>query len=359
MKTISEVRRETEIKELLEFLRKENDASRTAVRQDSDANRKLLTDSLKVIAYPATAALAILSFLGFRSVTEMKSTIQTEAKAQTSAEVTRMQEEIRKRLGEQFQTPNLKAIVSEAARNATATTAQPLIKAEVNTQVGRSIEAQKGVIKQSVTDQTQQAVKQMGSTIDSYVKTAVDTKVASAVDPVAKQVRDLSNEANVQMSIMRMSADDATAFDALNYSPLNNLPQEQQVAIVGAFQKQIDQANGGGLIQSQTFTSPHSHDELIAALDSKSSLERDAALSGLEMQVDPNFMTRLIRISVSDSSLRVRAHAQRIFNNWTGAKTRILVTQEIADWWNKNGVEFMKAHPAGTPQASPSLKPSY
>lgn len=344
MKTISSERNENATKELLEFLRKENEASRAAVRQDSDANRRLLTDSLKVIAYPVTAALAILSFLGFRSVTEMKNTIQSEAAAQTSAEVIRMQGEIRDRLSEQFQTPNLRAIVSEAARNATATTAQPLIKAEVNSQVSRSIEAQKGVIKQSVTEQTQQAVKQMGSTIDTYVKNAVDSKVTLAVDPVAKQVRDLSNEAGIQMSVMRMNADDGSAFDRLFYMPMGNLTPEEQTTVVGALQKEVGQANGG-LIETQRFNTPHNHEQLLAALDSQNGTDRDAALTGLQDKYDPSLINRMMQLASSDPSLQVRAHAQRIFNQWTGAKTRILIAQQISDWWKLNGTEFLKSHP--------------
>jgi len=337
--------KEPDFKELLEFLRKENDAARTTVREESDANRKLLTDSLKVIAYPVTAALAILSFLGFRSVKEMKDNIQTEAKSQTSAEVIRMQEEIRRRLSEQFQAPNLKAIVSQAARDATSTTAQPLIKAEVNTQVSRSVEAQKGVISQNVKDQTQQAVKQMGTTIESYVRNAVDSKVSAAVDPVSRQVRDLSNEANLQMYVLRMNEDDAGAFDTLNYMPLNNLPDEQRSTIIGALQKEVDQANGG-IFQSQSFNTPHTRDQLLTSLNDKNSSYRDAALTGLEgLSLDAQLIPRLLLIMSSDPSLHVRGHAQRLFNNWTGVKTQILIHSQASDWWSKNGAEFLKAHP--------------
>lgn len=54
-------------RELLQFLRVANDANRTAVRNDAEANRKLLLDTVKIVSIPVAVLIAVAAWFGFRS----------------------------------------------------------------------------------------------------------------------------------------------------------------------------------------------------------------------------------------------------------------------------------------------------
>src|ERR1700675_5064859 len=96
-----------QIRDLLQFLRTENEANRTAVRDDAESNRKLFLDTMKIVSVPLSLIILIVAFLGVRSISDAKALIQSEARTETKSEITRMQQEIRSRLDTQFQTPTL------------------------------------------------------------------------------------------------------------------------------------------------------------------------------------------------------------------------------------------------------------
>src|ERR1035437_2644488 len=102
-------------RETLTFLREEAAANRTTLRDEAEANRKLLSDTLRIAAYPLAVIIAVAGFFGWKSLSDLRQSVQDEAKQQTQAEVLRMQEEIRTRLKAEFETPQLQKMVREAA----------------------------------------------------------------------------------------------------------------------------------------------------------------------------------------------------------------------------------------------------
>jgi hypothetical protein len=99
----------------MEFLRAENDANRRASRDDAEANRKLLLDSIKFVSIAVAALIGVAGIFGYRSVSDLKDTLETQARQATNAEIARMQVEIRQRLEEQFKTPELQKMVRSEA----------------------------------------------------------------------------------------------------------------------------------------------------------------------------------------------------------------------------------------------------
>src|ERR1700761_9360952 len=152
------------VRQLLTFLREESASARDHVRTQATADRELLTNTIKIVALPLTAVVAVVAFLGFKSLSDLKETIQQEAHNETKTEITRlhtetesqinaMQSEIRQRLNQQFQTDNLRIIVKDAARDQTQTSAKPLILSEVARQVKSRVDAEQGNIRNAVTSE--------------------------------------------------------------------------------------------------------------------------------------------------------------------------------------------------------------
>jgi hypothetical protein len=102
------------IRDLLTYLRTENISNREYLRDQADADRNLLTKTAKLVAVPLAVLIAVVGFLGFKSLSDLKSAIQNEAHSESKAEIARMQTEtdaqiksmqsdIRERLNQQFQ----------------------------------------------------------------------------------------------------------------------------------------------------------------------------------------------------------------------------------------------------------------
>jgi hypothetical protein len=325
-------------RDLLQFLREENAASRSAVREDAEASRKLLLDTVRLISLPVTALAIIAAFLGFASVRDLKQTIQAEARRQTQTEITRMQGEIRTRLDEQFQTPALQKMVKEAAKESTKAAAEPLIKSEVATQVGSRVDAEKPAIAAAVTQQSQIAVKQMGSQLDSLVKKSVDVKVSTDVDPVIQKIKD---EGDFQLLITRMNADDAQAFDALSHLPPSMDPTQRNVAFAAL--RTVIAANNSGMFTSRQFNSPQSDDQLVAYLSNFDSYSRQAALDALSPKKNLSLLPKIVEMMMSDPSINVRCSAFRAFNTWTGQSFQCLDSVNTLSWWTANKQKFPSA----------------
>jgi|SRR5208282_69617 len=168
--------------ELLKFLREENEANRKAVREDAAASRDLLLSTTKIVAIPVAVALSIGAWLGYKSIGDLKDTLEQQAKSTTQVEIGKMQDNIHKRLTEQFETPALQKMVRDTAAEYTKTQAEPLIKSEVSARVAEAVR--------------------------NSVGSAVKTQIQPAIEKV-KTVSDL------QGLILRMDNDDANAFDDL------------------------------------------------------------------------------------------------------------------------------------------------
>ena len=282
-------------RELLQFLRQENEANRTAIRGDAEANRKLLIDTVKLVSIPVGILILIAGWMGFRSINDLKATLEAEARQSTQAEITRMQAEIRTRLGEQFQTPILQKTVRDAAVEATKTAAEPLIKNEVAVQVKLRVDEQKPTIAATVAQQTRIAVKEMGSQIEPLVKSSVDAKISTSVDPIIQRIKD---EADLELLMTRMNAGDAVAFDSLMH--MSSFADPTQQATVIAAMRSVIAARNSGIYQSRRFNLPQTDDQLVARLSDTDAGSRQAALDGLIAKRNLTLLPKVVEMMRSD-----------------------------------------------------------
>jgi len=338
------------IRDLLTYLRTENISNREYLRDQADADRDLLTKTAKLVAVPLAVLIAVVGFLGFKSLSDLKSAIQNEAHSESKAEIARMQTEtdaqiksmqsdIRERLNQQFQSQNLRGIVMEAAKEHTQTTAKPLIQAEVGSQVKRRLDAEQGSIQRAITDQTQAAVKQMTPQIDRLVKENVDSKIQSQVEPVRKELAAVQRSGQIQGLINRMNADDAQAFDLLATMPILSLESDEQKLIASSLRSVFLMENQGMFV-SRSFPQPMSDEQLVSFLNNTEPTTRQAALDTLVSKKNVKLLPQIVNTLQNDSSLAVRASAYRLFNTWTGQKFNVLDKPSLLQWWNQHQKEF-------------------
>jgi hypothetical protein len=325
-----------QIRDLLQFLRAENEANRNAVRDDAESNRKIFLDTMKIVSIPLSLIIVVATFLGIKSIGDAKGVIQAEACRETQAEVTRMQSEIRVHLDQQFQTPTLQKLVKDAAKESTETSAAPLIKSEVAAQVKSRVDAERPAIAAVVNQQSQVAVKQMGSQIDSLVRKSVDARVSTDIAPVIQKIKD---EADLQLLITRMNADDAEAFDTLTRFPATS----PQANIIVSALRSVFGAHNSGMFLSRTFTSPQTDDQLIAHLSDPDAYSREAALDALIAKKNLSLLPKVVEMMSSDPSINVRCSAYRAFDNWTAQSFQCLDSTRALSWWAANKQNFQSA----------------
>jgi hypothetical protein len=325
-------------REVLRFLREENAANHRAVRDESDANRRLLLDSLKILAYPLAVLLAVAAFLGFRTFTDMKQTIRTEARNETQAEVERMRKEIRTRLDQQFETKELQKFVKDAAAESTKSAAAPLIKSEVATQVREGVNAERPRISDAVTKETQAAVKQMQPQISKTVKESVDSEIQSHVDPVITRLETLKFQEDIQRLIIRMDNDDAIAFDQLQETS-HSFDSESQPLVRNAL-NEVTLQHDAALRLDYSFSVPVPEDIMLDMLSIPNSGNKRAALS--KLKTNPKLtVLKLVELATSDLSLNVRCEANKILLNDRNLPNlpfhpSCLDKNTILRWWEAN-----------------------
>ena len=317
---------------MLTFLREEADANRRSQREESEANRKLLIDALKIVSPVLTVLILFAGFLGFRDVKNVQDSVRQEAAAELKSELAKEKTDIDKRIQTevegQFEPANIKQVVEKAAESK----AEPLIKATLDSDVKEVIAQQSDRIKDITTQ-------------------AINLKMVP-----------LESKLNISQLFQRLSEDDADAYDqlvALRDSAAQNdkdfitkviADAHNAVAIAG------DNASG-----SSEKCNPHS-EALKEELASKDSSKRSSAVdncivwlkknpsdrkfSGESLsvwQLEKALVPQLELVAVRDSSFSVRGGAiyalNYIFNqapNFPEAGLDTLDVKALAAWWNVN-----------------------
>lgn len=339
-------------RELLKFLREESDANRRALREDSDANRDKLLGTLKIIAYPITVALLIAGFLGWRSIADVRQSIQEEAQEETKTEIARMQEEIRQKLTAQFETPQIQKVVKEAAANQTQSVLRPLIVQEVSTDVAKSVKDEQHTINSTLISETHKAVGQLTPTIDGIVSARVNATVDKAVDDkIATQIKPIltSLQSNEEIStlILRAQAGDGGAFDQLMQiagSPNTETGLRQSSLQVVRY---IVAQHNPGIYLNRTFIQPRTDEQMMQLLHDPDPTARQAVIDSLSKSAILAHINEIIQIMTTDSDLNVREAGFRRFNearpdNDPQHQIQNLDNLTALQWWSVHREEMLK-----------------
>lgn len=312
-------------RELLTFLREESEANRKSLREEADANRKLLNDTLKIAAIPLSVIIAVAGFFGWRSLSDLKESVQNEAKQETQAEITRMQQEIREKLKAQFETPQLKQMVKEAATAQTGQVLRPLIEREVSSDVSRGVKAQQPTIHSTIVSETHKEVDALRPTIDSIVNTrvnatvdqSVDKEINSKVQPVLNQLQQSQQIADLEM---RAQAGDGAAFDQMVAVATNDAtPEPLRGSMLSAARDILQKHNG--IHNGRRWLVPVTTEQMLKYLSDADSFNRQAALDNLQVDVLRQHLDELFKVMTTDPNLSVREAGFIRFNQLMIAPT--------------------------------------
>lgn len=297
-------------RETLTFLREEAAANRTTLRDEAEANRKLLSDTLRIAAYPLAVIIAVAGFFGWKSLSDLRQSVQDEAKQQTQAEVLRMQEEIRTKLKAEFETPQLQKMVREAATAQTGAVLLPLIEKEVSANVSRSVAAQQPTIHSTIVSETHKAVDALKPDIDSIVNSrvndtvdkSVDKQISTKVQPVLTQLQSSQQMADL---VTRAQTGDGNAFDqmtALAMSPTTQADLKESM-LRGA----LDILNQHNHLHAPLqWIEPHTDEQSLQHLHDPDARARQTVLDTLPLDVLRKHLDELLSMMMTDPDLTVR-----------------------------------------------------
>jgi hypothetical protein len=138
-------------KDVLDFVRSQGEKDRAYFDQ-------LFKRTVWSIGLIIIVGLAVVTFLGVRSLADMKN----EMRAQTQAEIGNMRAEVRRRIDAEFQTPEITRLVQTVARERASEEINRIIFEQVSKQVQAAVKNQEGGIHKEVLQQTQNAVTRLG-----------------------------------------------------------------------------------------------------------------------------------------------------------------------------------------------------
>jgi large-conductance mechanosensitive channel len=213
-----------ELREILEFNERENQKHRDYFLMLYKLTAGAMTGLVLVIG-------ALIAFVGWHTVSdirkqahdatseEIKATKEQSQKAMVE-EIQNMRKQITGRLDAEFQTPNIREMVGDAARRQTQSAMMPLITNEVKTQVSSVVHAEQGVILNAVEGQTRKAVDDMkpiiDRTIEASVGPAVDSAVKTQVDSqISPRIQQLQNSEQISELVTQAQSGDGQSFDIL------------------------------------------------------------------------------------------------------------------------------------------------
>jgi len=327
---------------LLKFLSEQAEANRAALRDDANSNRKAFLGTLKIVAYPLAVVLTFAGILGFKSVNDLMKSIREEGQRESKAEIARMQGEIRKTLNAQFEVPTIRAMVKDAAREYTGTTAAPLVKSEVTREVQARVRAAEPQIRtavisesrKTITEETRRGVAEMQPKIEAAVTEqtkAAEARIQAQIAPYSEIIK-----ADILAALARSG--DGTAFDNLMTRPASPDPQIRQLVSTTretVYMQFAEAVNETGYLRQQ-FTNPYSKDELLFILARGDVMTRKGAVDGLTLLHEKAMVPTFIGMLRTDPSILVRQAAYHGLIQLTSQKMNPLDKPGWDDWGEKN-----------------------
>lgn len=195
--------------QVLEFLRTENQRQR-------DFFTDLFTKASWVLGVVALIVGGAAAALGIKTINEAKQSAETAAQAAVQERLKELRPQIDSEVSigvaSEFATPKIDGIVQDAARQATATTANKIIRSEVHDQVATAVNSEQRTIDRTLTAASEEAVSRVQGTIQQHADTAVARIVDDRVNPELRRLRTFSD---LTAAVALARAGDGSGFDRL------------------------------------------------------------------------------------------------------------------------------------------------
>jgi len=318
------------------------------IRSENEEHRKYFMTLYKWAAGALTLVFAAMvgavTFFGFRTIDGARDSASKAA----GAEVDKMRTEVRNRINSEFQSDAIKQTVRDAAKEQSKAAIVPIVKSEVSIQVRRGVEAEQGIIKTAMLNETHRAVDSLTHHIDrniseqvtSQVALSVNNKVRSEVDPTIAQ---LKRNANLSLFI-RAQSGEGRAFDSLNQLWHDGSVSQEDREMAERAVKTIYSAHDWNGIYVQHHFNPPKTDLVLVQLiqNSPNVHERKTSLDCLSIGASRENIDLIYRVMTTDVDLNVRDAAFRAFNQATSQTITILDNDSAMVWWKEHRKDFVK-----------------
>ena len=257
-----------------------------------------------------------------------------EAQATVQQELANVRIEVQKRIDTEFQSANITALVSNAAKERTEKELTALIQSETSSQVAKSIREQGPTIQKAVEDQTKQAVNALQPTIKETVEAQTATYGSYIrVGQLAALAKNDSRTAFESLIEIReghaaesripelVSLADSTV-EAILYDEERDLKTQPSESSVNYNHYTPDQIQQG--LQS------HNQADRVRLLDDLPRLRPQKPFP--EVAASPTLLIAVDLIK-SDPSIRVIARANLLFNRQTGQHFKWWEIKGMLTWW--------------------------
>lgn len=202
---------------MLEFLTKENDRQRAYFDG-------LFTKTATVLGILIAAVGLVATFVGWNTITGVKQAAENAASTAVAGRLNEIRPQIDQKMKEgvsaEFATSKIDAVVQSAARDATTTTANKLIRSEVREQVSSAVSTEQASIQPILKSAADKAVDQVKVSIQNETDAEVGRIVKDRIEPQLRNIGAFNDEAT-QNSLARIGI--ATSLDRL--VELSNDPQ--------------------------------------------------------------------------------------------------------------------------------------
>jgi hypothetical protein len=340
-----------ELKDVLAFTESENQKHRDYF----EMLYKWTAGSLTVIV---VVVGGLIAFVGWHTIEDIRKQAQSATKEEidnirkqsreTLAQQTaQIQQQIAKRLDDEFKTEAIRQMVQSAAKQQTAGALLPIITSEVRTQVSAGVKSEQQVVQHTLWQEVHQSVDELKPTINKRVDESVTQSVNAAVreqvdSQITPRIKELENSAQVSTLINQAESGDGSSFDTLvRMAGDSQVPQSvRDLALKVA--RSILASHNSGLYSTRTFTPAKTEAEEIAFLQDSDALSRQAAVDSLGIEYWKNHMDQLFATMTSDPSLQVRTSGFVRFKGITQMKYDALDNYNAVQWWGEHRKEFVK-----------------
>jgi len=301
------------------------------------------------------------TFVGWNTISGARQSAQSTVKENVNALRPQIDKEVKDGVSDEFSRPNIDLVVQQAARDATATTANKLIRDEVSRQVSTAMSGEREVIKGTLIHAADNAVGAVKQDIQRETDRAT-TKIIE--DRLGPKLKSLDQYTDATVAILAARSDDGVAFDKLVAisRDASAAPELQRLA-----QTTIDSIQNAPNARERVDYCPMKHtlDPSDLAAELKGG-DKDKHLHALACIVNLNFpatwlgidqpdvdrvyplMDRVFELMDDDPSLAVRVQAYYAFY-WVAKKRlpdsvelpRMLDNSFNTSWWRANRGKFI------------------